>query len=81
MPPGGDNICEKSSDYHFVNDFLYKPVNLEEFQQKPNVTLKYSDRYYPEVYRQKYDDDYEEEQAAPAHHQHSVSSSVCEGFQ
>ncbi|KAJ8955832.1 hypothetical protein NQ318_005375 [Aromia moschata] len=50
MPPGGDNICEKSSDFHFVNDFLYKPVNLEEYQQRPNVTLKYSDRYFPNSY-------------------------------
>ncbi|XP_057663357.1 uncharacterized protein LOC130898243 [Diorhabda carinulata] len=67
MPPGGDNICEKSSDYHFVNDFLYKPVNLEEYQQKPNVTLKYSDRYYPEQYRSKFEED-----DTPVHHQHSV---------
>ncbi|XP_023312375.1 uncharacterized protein LOC111692554, partial [Anoplophora glabripennis] len=71
MPPGGDNICEKSSDYHFVNDFLYKPVNLEEHQQKPNVSLRYSDRYYPEVYRQR-NDDYDEEQPAQVQHQHSV---------
>jgi hypothetical protein len=34
MPPGGDNICEKSSQFHFVNEYLYKPVNLEEYQQK-----------------------------------------------
>lgn len=54
MPPGGDNICEKSSDYHFVNEFLYKPLNLEEYQHKPNVTLRYSDRYYPESYRSRY---------------------------
>ncbi|XP_017771949.1 PREDICTED: uncharacterized protein LOC108559250 [Nicrophorus vespilloides] len=50
MPPSGDNICEKSSQFHFVNDYLYKPLNLEEHQSKPNVSLKYSDRYYPEQY-------------------------------
>ncbi|KAG5892472.1 hypothetical protein JTB14_017436 [Gonioctena quinquepunctata] len=68
MPPGGDNICDKSSDYHFVNDFLYKPLNLEEHQHKPNITLRYSDRYYPEQYRSRY----EEEEDAPVHHQHSI---------
>ncbi|XP_050506288.1 uncharacterized protein LOC114338951 isoform X1 [Diabrotica virgifera virgifera] len=68
MPPGGDNICEKSSDYHFVNDFLYKPVNLEEYQQKPNITLRYSDRYYPEQYRTRYNEDDD----APVQHQHSI---------
>lgn len=50
MPPSGDNICAKSSQYHFVNDYLYKPLNAEEAQTKPNVTLRYSDRYYPENY-------------------------------
>lgn len=50
MPPGGDNICEKSSQYHFVNDYLYKPVNLDEYQQKPNVSLRYSERFYPANY-------------------------------
>ncbi|KAJ8976509.1 hypothetical protein NQ317_009078, partial [Molorchus minor] len=68
MPPGGDNICEKSSDYHFVNDFLYKPVNLEEYQQSPNVTLRYSDRYYPDAYRQYR----EEEVQAPTNYKHSA---------
>lgn len=68
MPPGGDNICEKSHDYHFVNDFLYKPLNLEEYQQKPNITLRYSDRYYPEQYRSRYDEDDD----TPVHHQHSI---------
>ncbi|XP_060529772.1 uncharacterized protein LOC132704078 [Cylas formicarius] len=70
MPPGGDNICDKSADYHFVNDFLYKPVNLEEYQQKPNVTLRYSDRYFPDAYRPRYDDD--DGDARPTHHQHSI---------
>nr|XP_023013908.1 uncharacterized protein LOC111503751 [Leptinotarsa decemlineata] len=63
-----DNICEKSSDYHFVNEYLYKPVNLEEYQHKPNITLRYSDRYYPEQYRSRYEEDDE----TPVHHQHSV---------
>ncbi|XP_066157458.1 uncharacterized protein [Euwallacea fornicatus] len=70
MPPSGDNICEKSSDYHFVNDYLYKPVNLEEYQQRPNTSLRYSDRYFPESYRPRYED--EEEDARPVHRQHSI---------
>ncbi|CAG9813227.1 unnamed protein product [Phaedon cochleariae] len=71
MPPGGENVCEKSTDYHFVNDYLYKPLNLEEHQRKPNITLVYSDRYYPEQYRSRYDE--QEEDDRPVHHQHSVS--------
>ncbi|XP_059058158.1 glutactin-like [Achroia grisella] len=60
MPPTHDNICQKSAKYHFVNDYLYRPINQEEVQRKPNVSLKYSDRYYPaEVYR---DDRYEQEE-------------------
>lgn len=50
MPPSHDNICTQSSQFHFVNDFLYKPINAEEAQTRPNVTLRYSDRYYPENY-------------------------------
>lgn len=73
MPPGGDNNCEKASDYHFVNDFLYKPLNLEEYQQKPNITLKYSDRYYPDTYRTRYED---EDDETPIHHQNSVSNKI-----
>lgn len=64
MPPGADNICEKSSQFHFVNEYLYKPVNLEEHQNKPNVSLKYSDRYYPDNYYPNNEEagaDYEEE--------------------
>ncbi|KAJ8928878.1 hypothetical protein NQ314_018499 [Rhamnusium bicolor] len=80
MPPGGDNICDKSSDYHFVNDFLYKPVNLEEHQHKPNVTLRYSDRYYPDAYRPRYNDE-EEEEPAQNHHQHSVRVPVQQRLQ
>lgn len=57
MPPGADNICAKSSQFHFVNEYLYKPINLEEHQTKPNVSLKYSDRYYPDGYQQNYEDD------------------------
>ncbi|XP_034841344.1 probable basic-leucine zipper transcription factor Q [Maniola hyperantus] len=60
MPPTHDSICQKSSKYHFVNDYLYKPINEEEVQRKPNLSLKYSDRYFPsEVYR---DDRYEQEE-------------------
>lgn len=40
MPPSNENICEQSSKYHFVNDYLYKPINMEEHQTKPNVTLR-----------------------------------------
>nr|CAI5829212.1 unnamed protein product [Callosobruchus analis] len=81
MPPGNDNICEKSSTFHFVNDYLYKPINLEEYQHKPNVTLKYSDRYYPDARRQQDEADNQHLHSvrvstqprpkftAPAHHQ------------
>ncbi|XP_018048455.1 PREDICTED: uncharacterized protein LOC108687275 isoform X1 [Atta colombica] len=47
MPPSGDISCQKSSQYHFVNEYLYKPLNLQEAETKPNVTLRYSERYYP----------------------------------
>ncbi|XP_050537570.1 putative mediator of RNA polymerase II transcription subunit 26 [Daktulosphaira vitifoliae] len=47
LPPSSENICKDSSQYHFVNDFLYKPVNAEEAQTRPNVTIRYADRYYP----------------------------------
>ncbi|XP_066961314.1 uncharacterized protein, partial [Macrobrachium rosenbergii] len=40
MPRSEDNICERSSTFHFVNDFLYKEL------EGPNKT--YADRYYPE---------------------------------
>lgn len=40
MPPSNENICEQSSKYTFVNDYLYKPINMEEHQSKPNVTLR-----------------------------------------
>ncbi|KAE9530662.1 hypothetical protein AGLY_011124 [Aphis glycines] len=47
MPPSSENICKQSTQYHFVNDFLYRPVNTEEANSRPNVTLRYGDRYYP----------------------------------
>ncbi|KAL7297788.1 hypothetical protein TKK_0008821 [Trichogramma kaykai] len=47
MPPNGDINCKKSSQYHFVNEYLYKPLNLEEAESKPNVTIRYSERYFP----------------------------------
>ncbi|XP_062524375.1 uncharacterized protein LOC101737536 isoform X2 [Bombyx mori] len=71
MPPTHDNICQKSSKYHFVNEYLYRPVNQDEVDKKPNVSLKYSDRYYPaEVYRDdRYEqDEEEEEEEAPRRH-------------
>ncbi|KAB0804320.1 hypothetical protein PPYR_01290 [Photinus pyralis] len=63
MPTGHDNICQQSTKYHFVNDYLYKPVNLEEHQTKPNITLRYSDRYYPDNYS--YLTDYGDENEEP----------------
>ncbi|KAH8275588.1 hypothetical protein KR026_011127, partial [Drosophila bipectinata] len=65
MPPSHDNICKQSSKYHIVNDYLYKPINLQEHQSKPNVTLRYSERYFPENYyeHERYDDEEEEEPA------------------
>lgn len=47
MPPSGDINCKKSSQYHFVNEYLYKPLNLAEAETRPNVTLRYSERYFP----------------------------------
>lgn len=47
MPPNGDINCKKSSKYHFVNEYLYKALNVEEAETKPNVTLRYSERYFP----------------------------------
>lgn len=44
MPPSDENICEQSAKYHFVNDYLYKPVNMEEHQSKPNVSLRLVDQ-------------------------------------
>lgn len=69
MPPGGDNICAKSSQFHFVNEYLYKPINLEEHQSKPNISLKYSDRYYPDTY---YGANYEEEDGGNYHRKQPV---------
>lgn len=63
MPPSNENICEKSSQFHFVNDYLYKPINEEEVQRKPNVTLRYADRYYPDSYYEH--EDNEETQQVP----------------
>ena len=41
MPPSEENICEQSAKYHFVNDYLYKPINMEEHISKPNVSLRF----------------------------------------
>lgn len=62
MPPSGENICQQSSKYHVVNDYLYKPVNLAEHESKPNITLRYSERYYPEnFYQDDRQDDYQQD--------------------
>lgn len=64
MPPSGDNICKQSSKYHVVNEFLYKALNVEEHESRPNVSLRYSERYYPEdIYlddRQEQEEDYQQ---------------------
>ncbi|CAG4943440.1 unnamed protein product [Colias eurytheme] len=67
MPPTHDNICQKSSKYHFVNEYLYKQINDEEVQRKPNAPIRYSERYYPsEVYTDdRYEREDEEEEADP----------------
>lgn len=44
MPKTEDNICERSSKFHFVNDFLYKEVG-----DHPE-NRSYVERYYPEGY-------------------------------
>ncbi|CAH2067608.1 unnamed protein product, partial [Iphiclides podalirius] len=69
MPTSQENICQKSSKYHFVNDYLYRPINQEEVDRKPSLSLKYSDRFYPaEVYRDdRYDQEEEEEEEQPRH--------------
>lgn len=41
MPPSEENICDQSSKYTFVNDYLYKPINMEEHMAKPNVSLRW----------------------------------------
>lgn len=46
MPADKDNICKKSAQFHFVNDYLYKPLQDEDGN---NSTL-YADRYYPDGY-------------------------------
>uniref|UniRef100_A0A1B0G0E7 Chitin-binding type-2 domain-containing protein n=1 Tax=Glossina morsitans morsitans TaxID=37546 RepID=A0A1B0G0E7_GLOMM len=69
MPPSSDNICQQSSKFHIVNDYLYKPINLQEHQSKPNVTLRYSERYYPENYydHERYSDEDEIPRARVQH--------------
>ncbi|CAG5002291.1 unnamed protein product, partial [Parnassius apollo] len=72
MPSTQENICQRSSKYHFVNDYLYRPINEEEHMRKPSVILKYSDRFYPaEVYRDdRYNQDQEEEEEEQSHRTH-----------
>ncbi len=67
MPPSGENICQQSSKYHVVNDYLYKPLNLAEHESKPNITLRYSERYYPEsFYQDDRQDDYQQDRPRQA---------------
>lgn len=87
MPPSNDNACQHSSKYHIVNEFLYKPINVEEHQTRPNVTLRYSERYYPEdIYKdeRQSDDDEEEEdhhsyRAREYRQRHPVRTHRCAG--
>ncbi|GIY06936.1 chitin-binding type-2 domain-containing protein [Caerostris darwini] len=44
--PDAQDICAQSQKFHFVNDYLYKPVDYE----GPNNTARYSQRYYPDGY-------------------------------
>ncbi|CAL8108593.1 unnamed protein product [Orchesella dallaii] len=67
VPPSSDNICKQSSNYHFVNEYLYRPVN-EKQAAMTNESLKYADRYFPEGYNHgagdvilPYDDDEEDQ--------------------
>ena len=66
MPPSGDISCKKSSQYHFVNEYLYKPLNLDEAESKPNVTLRYSERYFPsDIYTDERENDYRASPSTP----------------
>uniref|UniRef100_A0A1B0D373 Uncharacterized protein n=1 Tax=Phlebotomus papatasi TaxID=29031 RepID=A0A1B0D373_PHLPP len=71
MPASADNICEQSAKYHFVNEYLYKPINMEEHQTRPNVTLRYSERYYPDEIYQDERQEYYNERVYPER-QHEV---------
>ncbi|GFY76777.1 chitin-binding type-2 domain-containing protein [Trichonephila inaurata madagascariensis] len=44
--PDAQDICAQSQKFHFVNEYLYKPVDYE----GPNNTARYSQRYYPDGY-------------------------------
>jgi hypothetical protein len=65
MPPSADSICAKSSNYHFVNEYLYRPINSEQAAAS-NTSLKYADRYYPSGYNGSPIDEMEVEQAPHA---------------
>jgi hypothetical protein len=42
--PSAQDICQQSSKYHVVNDYLYKELD----QRGPNNSIRYHQRYYPE---------------------------------
>uniref|UniRef100_A0A1B0AAW3 Chitin-binding type-2 domain-containing protein n=1 Tax=Glossina pallidipes TaxID=7398 RepID=A0A1B0AAW3_GLOPL len=83
MPPSSDNICQQSSKFHIVNDYLYKPINLQEHQSKPNVTLRYSERYYPENYydHERYSDEDEIPRARVQHQRQPVQVGFPQNIQ
>jgi hypothetical protein len=42
--PAAQDICQQSSKFHVVNDYLYKELD----QRGPNNSIRYHQRYYPE---------------------------------
>jgi len=48
MPANKENICKTSSQFHFVNDYLYQPIDDE--GNSDNSSSIYADRYYPDGY-------------------------------
>jgi len=48
MPVNKENICKKSSQFHFVNDYLYQPIDDD--GNTDNSSSIYADRYYPDGY-------------------------------
>jgi len=42
--PSAQDICQQSSKFHVVNDYLYKELD----QRGPNNSIRYHQRYYPE---------------------------------
>jgi len=45
--PAAQDICSQTEKYHFVNDYLHRPI---EESLKPNQTVRYHQRYYPDEF-------------------------------